>query len=335
MKRDLIMAFSRVTEGAALAGHKWLGRGNKNAADGAAVEVMRALLNKTEIQGEIVIGEGEIDEAPMLYIGETVGLGGDPIDIAVDPIEGTRMTAMGQANALAVLAAGDKGSFLRAPDMYMEKLVVGPEAKGRIDLNLPLSENLKNIAKALGKTVEQLVVVTLAKPRHDEMIKQMQLTGVQVYCVPDGDVAASVLVCMPDSEVDVMYCIGGAPEGVISAAVIRALDGDMNARLLPRHKVKDDTPENRTLGEQELRRCDEMGVKAETVLKLDDIVRSNNVVFSATGITKGDLLEGITRKGNIATTETLLIGGTCRTIRRIKSTHYLERKDSEIRDLLV
>lgn len=335
MKQDLLMAFSRVTEGAALAGHKWLGRGDKNAADGAAVEVMRTLLNNTDVQGEIVIGEGEIDDAPMLYIGEQVGLGGDPVDIAVDPIEGTRMTAMGQANALAVLAAADKGSFLKAPDMYMEKLVVGPEAKGSINLNLSLSDNLKNIAKALGKTVDKLVVITLAKPRHDEMINQIQSTGVQVYSVPDGDVAASVLTCMPDSEVDVMYCIGGAPEGVVSAAVIRALDGDMNARLLPRHKVKEDTPANRKLGEQELIRCDEMGVKAETVLKLDELVSSDNVVFSATGITKGDLLEGIIRKGNISTTETLLIGGSDRTIRRIKSTHYLDRKDSDIRDRVV
>jgi fructose-1,6-bisphosphatase II len=335
MKRDLAMAFSRVTEGAALAGYKWLGRGDKNAADGAAVEVMRSLLNKTEISGEIVIGEGEIDDAPMLYIGEQIGVGGDAVDIAVDPIEGTRMTAMGQANALAVLAAGEKGSFLKAPDMYMEKLVVGPEAKGCIDLNKPLTENLQNVAKALNKTLDTLVVITLAKPRHEQMIKDMQDMGVRVFAVPDGDVAASILTCMPDSEVDVMYCIGGAPEGVVSAAVIRALDGDMQGRLLPRHEVKGDTEENRTFGEQELARCKEMGVEAGVVLQMGDMARSDNVVFSATGITKGDLLEGISRKGNIATTETLLIRGRCRTIRRIKSTHYLERKDPEVRDIIL
>ncbi|MDK9760258.1 class II fructose-bisphosphatase, partial [Vibrio sp. D173a] len=190
------------------AGYKWLGRGDKNAADGAAVEVMRSLLNKTEISGEIVIGEGEIDDAPMLYIGENVGVGGDAVDIAVDPIEGTRMTAMGQSNALAVLAAGEKGSFLKAPDMYMEKLVVGPGAKGAIDLEKPLKENLENIAKALGKSLDTLVVTTLAKPRHDQVIAEMQVMGVRVFAVPDGDVAASILTCMPDSEVDVMYCIG-------------------------------------------------------------------------------------------------------------------------------
>jgi len=335
MKRDLAMAFSRVTEGAALAGYKWLGRGDKNAADGAAVEVMRTLLNKTDIRGEIVIGEGEIDEAPMLYIGEQVGLGGDEVDIAVDPIEGTRMTAMGQSNALAVLAAGERGSFLKAPDMYMEKLVVGPGAKGCIDLDKPLQENLENVAAALHKPLSNLTVITLAKPRHDKVIAEMQNLGVRVFAVPDGDVAASILTCMPDSEVDVMYCIGGAPEGVVSAAVIRALDGDMQGRLLPRHKVKGDSDDNRIWGAKELERCQQRGVEAEVILKLEDMARSDNVIFSATGITKGDLLEGITRQGNIATTETLLIRGRCRTIRRIKSIHYLERKDPEVREAIL
>lgn len=335
MKRDLAMSFSRVTEGAALAGYKWLGRGDKNTADGAAVEVMRALLNKTEIKGEIVIGEGEIDEAPMLYIGEQVGIGGDEVDIAVDPIEGTRMTAMGQSNALAVLAAGEKGSFLKAPDMYMEKLVVGPGAKGCIDLHKPLAENLTNIASALNKSLDQLTVITLAKPRHDQVISEMQKMGVRVFAVPDGDVAASILTCMPDSEVDAMYCIGGAPEGVVSAAAIRALDGDMHGRLLPRQQVKGETEDNRIWGAKELARCQEMGVEANKVLCLEEMARSDNVIFAATGITKGDLLEGITRQGNIATTETLLIRGRCRTIRRIKSTHYLERKDPEVREIIL
>ncbi|HAS61240.1 MAG TPA: fructose-bisphosphatase class II, partial [Vibrio sp.] len=232
-------------------------------------------------------------------------------------------------------AAGEKGSFLKAPDMYMEKLVVGPGAKGCIDLHKPLKENLENIAKALNKTLDTLVVITLAKPRHEQTIAEMQAMGVRVFAVPDGDVAASILTCMPDSEVDVMYCIGGAPEGVVSAAVIRALDGDMHARLLPRHEVKGDSEENRIYGAAELARCKEMGVEAGVVLKMEDMARSDNVVFSATGITKGDLLEGITRQGNIATTETLLIRGRCRTIRRIKSTHYLERKDPEVRDFIL
>ncbi|EAN5175241.1 class II fructose-bisphosphatase [Salmonella enterica] len=319
MRRELAIEFSRVTEAAALAGYKWLGRGDKNTADGAAVNAMRIMLNQVNIDGTIVIGEGEIDEAPMLYIGEKVGTGhGDAVDIAVDPIEGTRMTAMGQANALAVLAVGDKGCFLNAPDMYMEKLIVGPGAKGAIDLNLPLADNLRNIADALGK------------PRHDEVIAEMAKLGVRVFAIPDGDVAASILTCMPDSEVDVLYGIGGAPEGVVSAAVIRALDGDMQGRLLARHDVKGDSEENRRIGEQELARCKAMGIEAGKALCLGDMARSDNVIFSATGITKGDLLEGISRKGHIATTETLLIRGKSRTIRRIQSIHYLDRKDPDV-----
>lgn len=325
MKPDLSMAFARVTEGAALAGYQWLGRGDKNAADGAAVAAMRELLNSVEISGEIVIGEGEIDEAPMLYIGEKLGLGGEKVDIAVDPIEGTRMVAMGQLNAIAVLAAAEQGSFLKAPDMYMEKLVVGPGAKGAIDLNLPLADNLTNIAKALNKPLSDLVVITLAKPRHDEVIRHIQEMGARVYSVPDGDVAASILTCMPESDVDLMYCIGGAPEGVVSAAVIRALGGDMQSRLMLRDSVKGDNRENRAHAELEATRCQEMGVKPNEVYSLSQMVSSDKVIFAATGITKGDLLEGISRSGDTLTTETLLVKGQCKTIRRIKSIHYLPR----------
>ncbi|MGL5297197.1 MAG: class II fructose-bisphosphatase, partial [Plesiomonas sp.] len=186
MKRELAIEFSRVTEAAALAGYKWLGRGDKNTADDAAVRAMRIMLNQVDIAGEIVIGEGEIDEAPMLYIGEKVGTTkGDAVDIAVDPIEGTRMTAMGQANALAVLAVGEKGTFLRAPDMYMEKLVVGPGAKGVIDLNRSLADNLMRVAAKLDKPLSSLTVITLAKPRHEAAIAEMQALGVRVFAIPD------------------------------------------------------------------------------------------------------------------------------------------------------
>ena len=336
MRRELAIEFSRVTEAAALAGYKWLGRGDKNVADGAAVEAMRFFLNGIDIAGEIVIGEGEIDDAPMLYIGEKVGTGeGDAVDIAVDPIEGTRMTAMGQPNAIAVLAVGEQGTFLKAPDMYMEKLIVGPGARGAIDLAKPLEENLRATAKAMNKPLNELTAITLAKPRHDEVIAEMQKLGVRVFAIPDGDVAASILTCMPDSEVDVLYGIGGAPEGVISAAVIRALDGDMQARLLPRHEVKGATPENVTAGELELKRCEEMGIEARRILKIGDMARNDNVIFAATGITKGDLLEGITRDGTIATSETLLIRGKSRTIRRIRSIHYLDRKDDPLKKLIL
>jgi len=336
MRRELAIEFSRVTEAAALAGYKWLGRGDKNTADGAAVEAMRLIFNQIDIDGEIVIGEGEIDEAPMLYIGEHVGTGkGDKVDIAVDPIEGTRMTAMGQSNALAVLAVGEKGSFLRAPDMYMEKLIVGPNAKDAIDLELSLEQNLKAVALALGKSLSELTVATLAKPRHDRIIKDMQGLGVRVFAIPDGDVAISVLACMPDNQVDVLYCIGGAPEGVISAAVVRALDGNMQARLIPRPMVKEPTEENIRIGEEETARCEAAGIEVNKVLKLEDLVKNDNVMFSATGITKGDLVEGVSVDGRLATTETLLVRGKSSTVRRIRSTHYLDRKHQSLKDIIL
>lgn len=309
MNENLLMTMASVTESAAIAAYDWLGKGDKNKADEVAVKAMREKLNLAHIDGEIVIGEGEIDEAPMLYIGEHVGLGGEHIDIAVDPIEGTRMTAMGQSNAIAVLAAAPKGSFLKAPDMYMEKIVVGASAKGAINLSLSLEDNLHQVAKALNKQVRDLVVVTLDKPRHQDAIKKMHSLGIKVFAFPDGDVAASVLVCMPESEIDLMYCIGGAPEGVITAAVIKAFNGDMNAKLLTRDKVKGDSIENINHANEERIRCNEMKVKENTVLHLDELVRSEQVIFSATGITKGDLLQGIQKRKDNLITETLLIKG--------------------------
>ena len=335
MNRALAIEFSRVTEAAALAAYGWLGRGNKNAADEAAVKAMRYMLNLIHMDGEIVIGEGEIDEAPMLYIGEKVGSGnGELVSIAVDPIDGTRMTAMGQSNAISVLAAGGKHTFLKAPDMYMEKRVVGPEVKGMIDLALPLEQTLRRTASRLGKSLSDLTVMILAKPRHEKAIQQMYDLGVRVLAIPDGDVAASVLCCLPDAEVDMLYGIGGAPEGVAAAAAIRALGGDMQARLIPRNQVKDDSEENRKIAANEIQRCAAAGVQVNAVLKLEDIVRDDNLVFTATGITNGDLLKGISRKGNLAGTETLLIRGKSRTIRKIQSLHYLDRKDSEIYKIL-
>ena len=336
MRRELAIEFSRATEAAALAGYKWLGRGDKNAADGAAVVAMRHILNEINIRGEIVIGEGEIDEAPMLFIGERVGTGfGDDVDIAVDPIEGTRMTAMGQANAMTTLAIGEKGSFLKAPDMYMEKLIVGPKGKGLINLADSLEENIRRVAEAVGKPLSLFTVMTLAKPRHDKAIKEMQDLGVRVFAIPDGDVAASILSCMPFSDVDMVYGIGGAPEGVVSAAVIRALDGDMQGRLILRKDVKGETEENIKITEEEIRRCKEMNVHPNEILKLEEMAKSDNIVFSATGITKGDLLEGITCQGQVATTETLVIRGKSRTVRRIQSIHYLNRKDEQLKELFL
>lgn len=332
MKRAIAFDFSRVTEAAALAAYDWIGRGNKNAADDAAVKAMRALLNKMEIRGEIVIGEGEIDEAPMLYIGEKVGQANamdEEVDIAVDPIDGTRMTAMGQTGAVAVLAAGGKNTFLKAPDMYMEKLVVDSSAKGMIDLNLPLEQNIRRVASKKGKLLSQMTVAILAKPRHDEIIKSVQALGVRVVAFPDGDVAAAVQCCLPESDFDLVYGIGGAPEGVVAAAAVHALGGDIQGKLIPRNQVKGNTPENILAAEKELARCAEMNVPVNQVLKLEEIVRDDNVLFAATGITDGDLVKGVHRKGNMMATETLLIRGHSRTIRRLNSYHDITRMQED------
>lgn len=228
-----------------------------------------------------------------------------------------------------------KRIFLKSTRYVHGKLIVGPKAKGVIDLNLSLEENIRRVAKAVNKPLSAVTVMTLAKPRHDEQIKQMQALGVRVFAIPDGDVAASILTCMPFSEVDMVYGIGGAPEGVVSAAVIRALDGDMQGRLVLRKDVKGETEENIKMSEDEARRCEEMGVKPNEILKLEDMAKSDNVIFSATGITKGDLLDGITCEDGIATTETLVIRGKSRTVRRIQSIHYLDRKDDQIKEIIL
>ncbi|MCS5421058.1 MULTISPECIES: class II fructose-bisphosphatase [Psychrilyobacter] len=337
MKRELAIEFARVTEAAALAAHKWVGRGDKEAADQAAVDAMRTMLNKIHINGEIVIGEGEIDEAPMLYIGEKVGLRKDldiAVDIAVDPVEGTRMTAQGQGNALAVMAIGNKDSFLKAPDMYMEKLIVGPDARGAIDLNLPLLDNVTNVAKALDKSLDELVMVILDKPRHHKVIKDLQQMGVRIFAIPDGDVAGSILTAIIDSDADMLYGIGGAPEGVISAAVIKALGGDMQARLKLRNEVKGISLENDKISNFEKSRCEEMGIDISNVFTIDDLVKDDEVIFAATGITDGDLLTGVSRKKNIARTQTLLIRGKTKTIRYINSVHNLDFKDEDLKGLI-
>lgn len=337
MKRTLALEFARVTEAAAIAAEKWIGRGDKDSADQAAVDAMRSMLNAIDIDGEIVIGEGEIDEAPMLYIGEKLGKNESKteVDIAVDPIEGTRMTAQGQANAIAVIAVGNKGSFLKAPDMYMEKLIVGPEAKGIIDLDKPLMENVENVAKVLKKDLRDLSIVILDKPRHSQIIKDLQNIGVRVKAIPDGDVAGSILCATLDSGVDMLYGIGGAPEGVISAAVIRALGGDMNARLKTRSEVKGISLENDKISNYEIIRCKEMGIEVNKVLKLEDLVKDDQIVFSATGITDGDLVKGVKRKGSIVRTETLLIRGSTKTLRYITSIHNIDHKPSKVKDILL
>lgn len=334
MRRELAMEFSRVTEAAALASYKWIGRGQKELADDAAVSAMRHMLNTIDIDGEVVIGEGEIDDAPMLYLGEKVGLGGDAVDIAVDPIDGTRMVALGQENAVAVMVLADRGGLLCAPDMYMEKLMVPSIASGTIDLDLPIEVNIKNIAKAMNKEVCELTVMTLFKPRHEEFIKKMHLLDVRVVAIPDGDVAGSVDVAMPDSDVDIFYGIGGAPEGVISAAIMHAMDGDMQARLVTRSECKGSSIENDIATEVELAKCHELNINVNKKLVLTDLIKTDNLIISITGITEGNLLKGCRVNGNLGSTETLLIRGKTRTIRRINSTHFLDKKDDFISNLV-
>lgn len=334
MRRELAIEFTRVTEAAALASFRYIGRGKKELADDAAVKAMRHMLNTTEISGEIVIGEGEIDNAPMLYIGEKVGLGGDQVDIAVDPIDGTRMVALGQENAVAVMVVSDKDVLLKAPDMYMEKIMVPYVAKGVIDIDLPILENVKAVAAASDKKIEDMTVMTLAKPRHQQVIADLQQAGVKVIAIPDGDVAGSILVAMPDANIDMFYGIGGAPEGVISAAIMRALDGDMQAKLILRNNCKGRTPENNQLALVEAKRCQDMNVEVETKLVLNQLCKNDNIVMSVTGITDGTLLKGVSCENGLASTETLMIRGKTRTIRKIISTHFIERKDQEIKNLI-
>ncbi|MEC4248412.1 class II fructose-bisphosphatase [Escherichia coli] len=298
------------------------GCGDKNKIDGLAVTAMRQALNDVAFRGRVVIGEGEIDHAPMLWIGEEVGKGDGPeVDIAVDPIEGTRMVAMGQSNALAVMAFAPRDSLLHAPDMYMKKLVVNRLAAGAIDLSLPLTDNLRNVAKALGKPLDKLRMVTLDKPRLSAAIEEATQLGVKVFALPDGDVAASVLTCWQDNPYDVMYTIGGAPEGVISACAVKALGGDMQAELIDFCQAKGDYTENRQIAEQERKRCKAMGVDVNRVYSLDELVRGNDILFSATGVTGGELVNGIQQTANGVRTQTLLIGGADQTCNIIDSLH--------------
>ena len=321
MNDKLLFDILNVTEAAALSSIEFLGRGNKNNVDDAAVKAMREVLNNMDISGEIVIGEGEIDEAPMLYIGEKLGCRSDEIDVAVDPIEGTRMVALGQSNAIATIAFAEKKSLFHAPDMYMEKLIVGKKSKGAINLDLPIEENLKKIAASLNKEIKDLTIITLAKSRHDKIIEYFQDMGAKVYCIPDGDVAASILVCDEESSIDMMYAIGGAPEGVLSACAVKALGGDMNARLVKRTIAKGITEENCKLEESEVIRCKEMNDNNDKVYTIEELVKTNKIIFSATGITKGDLLDGIKFIENQYFTESLIIDGLNNKKYKITTAH--------------
>lgn len=312
--RNLALDLARVTEAAALAAGRYMGRGDKDAADGAAVHAMRLVLQTIDIQGLIIIGEGEKDNAPMLFNGESVGSGSGPaVDVAVDPIDGTRPLAFGRTNSLATVAIAPRGSmFDPGPFVYMNKLAVGPAAKGKIDIERSITENLKAIAKAKGTEMDDLTTIILDRPRHEEMIAEIRKAGARIRIIPDGDVGAALMTAWPDSGVDVLFGIGGTPEGVLAACALRAMGGEIQGKLYARD-------------EDELRRGREAGFDFEKVLTMDDLVSSEDVFFAATGITDGELLTGVRYFHNGASTDSIVVRGLTGTVRQISATHRLDK----------
>ncbi len=312
--RNLALELARVTEAGALAAARFMGRGDKEAADQAAVNAMRVVLQSVDMNGIIVIGEGEKDNAPMLYNGEHVGNGLPPdVDVAVDPIDGTRPLALGRTNSIATVALAPRGSmFNPGPFVYMNKLAVGPEARGVIDIEKPITENLKAIAKAKGRDVEDLTTVILDRDRHKDMIAEIRRAGARIRLITDGDVAAALMTAWPDSGVDVLLGIGGTPEGVISACALRAMGGEIQGKLYARD-------------EGELQRGREAGYDFDKVLTMDDLVCSEDVFFAATGITDGELLQGVRYFGDGATTDSLVVRGLTGTVRQIEATHRIDK----------
>lgn len=316
MDRNLALNLARVTEAAALSAGKWLGKGDKNGADGAAVDAMRRMFDTVEIDGTVVIGEGEIDEAPMLYIGEKIGTksGEEQVDIAVDPIDGTNSVAAGGTNSIAVLAVAPKGCLLNAPDIYMDKIACGPKAKGALKLDDSPSENIKRVAEKLNKNIDEITVAILDRPRHEKIIKEIRKLGARIKKVSDGDIVTAIECCFEESGVDLIMGRGGAPEGVIAAAALKCLGGDFQGRLHP-------------TDEKQEARCKDLHSDLNKVYEIDDLVKGNEVIFSVTGISKGEILDGVKYyENNIATTESLVLRLPSGTQRFIKSTHRLDLK---------
>jgi fructose-1,6-bisphosphatase II len=312
--RNLALEIVRVTEAAALASGRWMGRGEKEKADQAAVEAMRLILSSVSMDGVIVIGEGEKDNAPMLFNGEKVGNGSLPeVDVAVDPIDGTRPLAFGRTNSIATVSIAPRGTmFDPGPFMYMNKIAVGPQAKGKIDVNAPVSDNLKVIAKAMGKDIDDLTTIVLDRPRHDELVAEIRKLGARIRLIPDGDVAAALMTAMPDTGIDVLLGIGGTPEGVLAACALRAMGGEIQGKLYARD-------------EDELYRGEMAGYDFDKVLTMDDLVSSEDVFFAATGITDGELLKGVKYFGDGARTDSLVVRGLTGTVRRIEATHKIDK----------
>ncbi|HHB90915.1 MAG TPA: class II fructose-bisphosphatase [Anaerolineae bacterium] len=312
--RNLAFDLARVTEAAALAAGRWVGRGDKEAADQAAVDAMRLVLNNIDMDGIVVIGEGEKDEAPMLYNGERLGTGVPPeVDIAVDPIDGTTLTAKGLPGALSVVALAERGTMYNPSHLvYMNKIAVGPEARDMIDINAPVAVNIRRVARALRKEPRDITVMVLDRPRHAQLIAEIRATGARILLISDGDVAAAIATAQEDSGVDMMMGIGGSPEAVIAAAALKCMGGDMQCKLWPRNEKE------RELAIQE-------GIDLDKVLTIDDLVQGDNVFFAATGITSGALLRGVRYYGGGATTQSLVMRSRSGTIRLINSRHRLEK----------
>ena len=316
MDRTLSLEFARVVEAAALRSGRLLGRGQKDAADGLAVDAMRQAFDSVRISGTVVIGEGEIDEAPMLYIGEHVGAGGPEVDIAVDPIEGTNLIAKGQNGAIAVMAIAEKGGLLHAPDMYMEKLCVGPRGAGAIDITKSLTENIKNVAAKMNRNVDEITLVMLDRERHHGLMKEARDLGARIMLISDGDVNPAMECCIEGSGVHMVVGTGGAQEGVLAAAALKCVGGDMQARLKPET-------------EEEIRRCHEMGITdVNQVLTLDDLVRTDDVIFAATAITRGNLLNAIQYFPGGARTHTIVMRSKTGTVRFLDTVHMDEKLKS-------
>ena len=314
--RNLALELVRVTESGAMAASRWMGRGDKDGADGAAVKAMRLMLNSVAMDGTVIIGEGEKDEAPMLYNGEHLGNGfGPKVDVAVDPIDGTTLTAYGRANALSVIAVSDAGTmFNPGPFVYMEKIAVGPECAGAIDLDASVTENLHRIAGAKRDRIKNLTCVVLDRPRHESIIAEIREAGARIRLIPDGDVAGAISTAWPDAGADVLFGIGGTPEGVISAAALKCMGGEIQGRLWPRN-------------DEERRLAEEMGIDVSRKLMTDDLVAGNNCFFAATGITEGDLLKGVRFDASGATTQSLVMRSRSGTVRQINATHRLDKLD--------
>ncbi|MBA2808722.1 class II fructose-bisphosphatase [Streptomyces sp. KM273126] len=312
--RNLALELVRVTEAAAMAAGRWVGRGDKNGADGAAVRAMRSLVSTVSMNGVVVIGEGEKDEAPMLFNGERVGDGTGPeCDIAVDPIDGTTLTAKGMTNAIAVLAAADRGTmFDPSAVFYMDKLVTGPEAADFVDINAPVSVNIRRVAKAKRSAPEDVTVVILDRPRHEGLIKEVRETGARIKLISDGDVAGSILALRENTGIDLLLGIGGTPEGIISACAVKCLGGTIQGKLWP----KDDAERQRAV---------DAGHDLDRVLTTDDLVSGENVFFVATGITDGELLRGVRYRAETATTDSIVMRSKSGTVRRIDSVHRLSK----------